>query len=48
VPMRLSGGRASARTPALPAGRWTLVVTVKNRESGRQTVVRRPLRIRRG
>lgn len=48
VPMRLGAGRASATTPALPAGRWTLVVTVKNRESGRQTVVRRSVRIRSG
>jgi cytochrome c len=48
VPMRLGGGRASATTPGLPPGRWTLVVTVKNRENGRAAVVRRLVRIPRG
>jgi type 1 glutamine amidotransferase len=48
VPMRLGAGRASATTPGLPPGRWTLVVTVKNRENGRQAVVRRAIRIPRG
>jgi cytochrome c len=46
VPMRVTGGRGRATTPALPRGRWTLVVTVKNRANGRQAVVRRSVRIR--
>ena len=46
VPMRLVGGRARATTPALPAGRWTLVITVENRANGRKTVVRRSVLIR--
>lgn len=46
VPMRLDGGRARATTPPLPAGRWTLVVTVQNRATSRRTVVRRSVRIR--
>jgi cytochrome c len=45
VPMRLGGGRARATTPALPAGRWTLVLTVENRANGRRAVVRRSVRI---
>jgi cytochrome c len=46
VPMRFGGGRARATTPALPAGLWTLVVTVENRTNGREAVVRRSVRIR--
>lgn len=46
APMRVAGGRARATTPALPRGRWTLVVTVQNRANGRQAVVRRSVRIR--
>lgn len=46
VPMRLREGRASATTPALPPGRWTLVVTLKNRTTGRQADVRKSVRIR--
>jgi cytochrome c len=44
--MRLEGSRARATTPSLPTGRWTLVVSVKNRSTERQAVVRRPVRIR--
>jgi cytochrome c len=46
VPMRVEGGRGRATTPALPAGRWTLVVTVENRTNGRQATVRKSVRIR--
>jgi cytochrome c len=46
LPMRLEGSRAQATTPALPAGRWTLVVSVKSQSTERQAVVRRPVRIR--
>jgi cytochrome c len=46
VPMRVDGSRARATTPALPAGRWTLVVTVQNRATDRRAVVRRSVRIR--
>jgi cytochrome c len=46
VGMRLGAGRARATTPALPRGRWTLVVTVENRANGRKAVVRRSVRIR--
>jgi cytochrome c len=46
LPMRLEGSRAQATTPALPAGRWTLVVSLKNQSTERQAVVRRPVRIR--
>jgi cytochrome c len=46
VPMRVTSDRARATTPALPRGRWTLVVTVRNRANERQTVVRRSVRIR--
>jgi type 1 glutamine amidotransferase len=46
VPMRARGGRARATTPALPPGRWTLVVTVENRATGRRAVVRKSVRIR--
>jgi cytochrome c len=46
VPMRLDGRRAHLTTPALPRGRWTLVVTVENRLTGRRAVVRKSVRIR--
>ena len=46
VRMRLGDGSARATTPALPAGRWTLVVTVKNQATSRQAVVRASVRIR--
>jgi cytochrome c len=46
VRMQLGAGRARATMPALPRGRWTLVVTVENRASGRKAVVRRSVRIR--
>jgi cytochrome c len=46
LPMRLDKSRAQATTPALPPGRWTVVVNVKNRATGRQAVVRRSVRIR--
>ena len=46
VPMRLAGGRARATTPALPAGRWRVVVRLQNRANGRRAVVRRSVRIR--
>ena len=45
VPMRLGVGRAHATTPALPAGRWTLVVTVESRATGRRAVLRTSVRI---
>jgi cytochrome c len=45
-PMRLDRSRAQATTPALRAGRWTLVVNVKDQATGRQAVVRRSVRIR--
>jgi cytochrome c len=44
--MRLEGSRARATTPALPVGRWTLVVSVKNRSTERQAVARKPVRVR--
>ena len=47
VPLRLSGGSARATTTALPAGRWTLVVSLENRANGRKVVVRRSIRVRR-
>jgi cytochrome c len=46
LPMRLEGGRARTTTPALPVGRWTLVVSVKNRSTERQAVARKPVRVR--
>jgi cytochrome c len=46
LPMRLGGSRARVTTPALPRGRWTLVVTVESRANGRQAVGRRSVRIR--
>jgi cytochrome c len=46
LPMRLEGSRAQATTRALPSGRWTLIVSVKNQSTDRQAVVRRTVRIR--
>jgi type 1 glutamine amidotransferase len=46
VPMRVREGRAHATTPVLRPGRWTLVVTLKNRMTGRQAAVRRSVRVR--
>lgn len=44
--MRITGSRARAITPALPLGRWTLVVTLQNRATGRRAVLRKSVRIR--
>lgn len=46
VRMRLDGTNARGTTPVLRAGRWTLVVTVENRLTGRRAVVRKSVRIR--
>ena len=45
LPMRLGAGRARATTPALPPGRWALVVTVENRANSRKATVRRQVRV---
>lgn len=46
VRMRLGDGSARATTPALPAGRWSLVATVKDQATSREAVVRASVRIR--